>query len=241
MEERFSQSELVERILNNTDPIAAIGIIDWRGLTTNALERLTTFASRYTGKNRLGARLIDAVATEIWTYRLSETPYDLYSVINHCFNELYSSAAYMKTLKSQVESLTEKYAESDKALNYLKKNNEKVYKELLRTRQDLFYAEVKAKDRDKLDDRLERLEAENERLRDLVAKLTSPKEHWSNANKDIYVDDSSVESDMTYEDCMYSTAKPKAWVRKGSLPCNDEIDIPIVNYDGESVTVRIIS
>lgn len=240
----YDQGRAVESILSNTDPIAAIGIIDWRHLTNATLDKLSKFSSGYSGKNNLGALLIDDIAYRILLYRAAGRSYDLYSLIAEAFSARYTTNAYASMLHLRVQQLENESGDSRKLkeqLDYESATNQKLTLDNYRLKAEIGSLQRRLSMSD--NENLKALEAENNRLRDMLSEYTSSRSgHANTIANEFVVDNSSSEYDMTYEDELYSTAKPhkpKAYVKLTAFNLEDPI-VRAYDENGERINIKII-
>lgn len=240
----YDQGRAVESILSNTDPIAAVGIIDWRHLSNATLDKLSKFSTRYTGKNNIGALLIDDIAYRILLYRATGRSYDLYSLIAEAFSDRYTTETYASMLRLRVQQLENESGDSKKLkeqLNYESAINQKLTLDNFRMKAEI--ESLKRRLSMSGNENLKALEAENDRLRDLLSEYTSSRSgHANTIANEFVVDNSSSEYDMTYEDELYSTAKPhkpKAYVKLTAFNLDDPI-VRAYDENGERINIKII-
>lgn len=240
----YDQGRTVESILSNTDPIAAVGIIDWRHLTNATLDKLSKFSSGYSGKNDLGALLIDDIAYRILLYRAVGRSYDLYSLIAEAFSDRYTTNGYASMLRLRVQQLENESGDSRKLKEQLVEQsamNQKLTLDNFRLKAEIGSLQRRLSMSEH--ENLKALEAENNRLRDMLSEYTSSRSgHANNIANEFVVDDSSSEYEMTYEDEMYSTAKPhkpKAYVKLTAFNL-DDANVRAYDENGGRINVRII-
>lgn len=240
----YDQGRAVESILSNTDPIAAVGIIDWRHLSNATLDKLSKFSTRYTGKNNIGALLIDDIAYRILLYRATGRSYDLYSLIAEAFSDRYTTETYASMLRLRVQQLENESGDSKKLkeqLDYESAINQKLTLDNFRMKAEI--ESLKRRLSMSGNENLKALEAENDRLRDLLSEYTSSRSgHANTIANEFVVDNSSSEYDMTYEDELYSTAKPhkpKAYVKLTAFNLEDPI-VRAYDENGERINIKII-